>query len=145
MNKYLTPLLALVVVVALGAAGYFYMQYADVQKALMSAQSKPGSTAAAAADAKVVGMVEKLIELPKDESPTLATVSDKSKLATQSFFKNAQNGDKLLIFVKSKKVILYRPSEDKIIEVGTINVSQAAPTGKAGPTEKATPTKVDEN
>lgn len=144
MNKYVTPLLALVLVVALGAAGYFYMQYADAQKALMSAQAKPGSTAAAALDAKVVGMVEKLIELPKDESPTLATVSDKSKLATQSFFKNAQNGDKLLIFVKSKKVILYRPSEDKIIEVGTINVSQATPTGKAGPTEKATPTKADE-
>lgn len=136
MNKYVTPLLALILVVALGAAGYFYMQYANAQKALMNAQTKPGSAAAAAVDAKVVGMVEKLIELPKDESPTLATVSDKSKLATQSFFKNAQNGDKLLIFVKSKKVILYRPSEDKIIEVGTISVSQTAPSGKVTPTEK---------
>lgn len=135
MNKYLTPLLALVLVAAVGAAGYFYMQYADAQKKLMTVQSKTGANNAAA-DAQVLAQVEKLIELPKDESPTLATVSDKSKLASQSFFRNSQNGDRLIIFVKSKKVILFRPIANKIIEVGTISVSQNTPTGNPTPTVK---------
>ncbi len=135
MNKYLTPLLALVLVAAVGAAGYFYMQYAAAQKKLMTVQSKTG-TSTAAADAQVLAQIEKLIELPKDEPPTLATVSDKSKLASQSFFRNAQNGDRLIIFVKSKKVILFRPVANKIIEVGTISVSQNTPTGNPTPTVK---------
>lgn len=135
MNKYISSFLVLVLVVSVGAAGYFYMQYSDAQKKLMVAQSKTG-TSNAAADARVLAQVEKLIELPKDESPTLATVSDKSKLSSQNFFRNAQNGDRLIIFVKSKKVILYRPTENKIIEVGTISVSQNTSTGSPTPTVK---------
>ena len=55
--------------------------------------------------------------LPEGEQPTLATVTDKEKLNGQEFFTRAQNGDKLLVYVKAKKAILYRPSTGKIIEV----------------------------
>lgn len=70
--------------------------------------------------------VSKLMALPKDEAPTVATVSDIEKLKGQSFFKSAQNGDKMLIYASTKKAILYRPSEKRIIDVGFVNLNQTA-------------------
>ena len=61
--------------------------------------------------------VGKLMQLPSDEVPSTATVLDKDKLKDQAFFANAENGDKILIYTKAKKAILYRPSNDKVIEV----------------------------
>jgi len=59
----------------------------------------------------------KLMQLPTDEDPSIATVLDKTKLKDQAFFANAENGDKILIYTKAKKAILYRPSINKIIEI----------------------------
>lgn len=61
--------------------------------------------------------IGRVMELPKGEQPTLATVTDKEKLKGQEFFANAKNGDKLLVYPKAKKAILYRPATEKIIEV----------------------------
>lgn len=71
--------------------------------------------------AKVSGF----IELPVDELPTVATVVDASKVSDQPFFVRAQNGDKVLIFARSGKAILYRPSTNKIIEVSPINLGNS--------------------
>lgn len=65
--------------------------------------------------------IGKFLELPTGETPTLATVSDIDKVKGQAFFKNAQNGDKVLLYASSGKAILYRPSTKKIIEVAQIN------------------------
>ena len=71
---------------------------------------------------QIVDKVGKLIELPENEEPTLATISDKDKLKDQAFFLNAQNGDKVLVYEKAGKAILYRPSTGKIVEVAPLNV-----------------------
>lgn len=71
---------------------------------------------------KFVKEIGAYIELPEEETPTMATVSDVSKLANQPFFKNAQNGDIVLIYNNAKKAILYRPSTKKVIDITTINV-----------------------
>jgi len=60
-----------------------------------------------------------LIELP-NETPTIATVTDPHELTSELFFKDAQVGDKVLIFSKAGQAILYRPSEKKIIAVGAV-------------------------
>jgi hypothetical protein len=66
---------------------------------------------------KLISHIGGFMELPAGEQPTLATVADQEKLKGQDFFSHAQNGDKLLIYPKAKKAILYRPSTGKIIEV----------------------------
>lgn len=60
------------------------------------------------------------MELPQGEQPALATVTDKGKLKGQEFFSRAQNGDKLLIYPKARKAILWRPLTEKIIDVTNI-------------------------
>ena len=65
--------------------------------------------------------VSKLIDLPQGETPTVATVTDVKPLQNQEFFKDVQIDDKLLLFTKSKRAILYRPSTNKIIVVAPLN------------------------
>jgi len=67
--------------------------------------------------------ISKLMVLPEDEEPTLATVTDPKKLEGQTFFAKAKTGDKILIYTNSKKVILYSPSMNKIVEVGSLNLN----------------------
>ena len=71
----------------------------------------------------LTGQIEKFMDLPENEEPTLATVSDREKLEGQLFFAKSQNGDKVLVYSKSKKAILYRPSEKRIIEFATLSSS----------------------
>lgn len=68
-------------------------------------------------------LVEKVGEhmfLPKNEIPSLATVTEPEKLQAQSFFADAKKGDKVLIYSKSKKAILYDPVADKIVTIAPI-------------------------
>ncbi len=132
-----------IVLVLVGVASYFYMQYQNANNLLKN----PNQQATVEANA-IVAEVGKLIELPQSESPTVATVSDKTKLAGQAFFENAQNGDKILIYAQARKAKLYRPSINKIIEVAAVNLGQTQPTQApilniqqtASPTVEVSPT-----
>ena len=77
---------------------------------------------------ELVRKVGELIELPMDEKPSVATVTEPEKLGNQPFFVKAKSGDKVLIFTNAKKVVLYRPSENRIVEVGAVNIGQEAAT-----------------
>jgi hypothetical protein len=109
--------LFLLLVVALGSSLYFYKK----------ANSDP-QVEATKELAEVVNMVSKHMVLPKDETPTMATVSDPEKLRDQPFFINAKKGDKVLIFSGSQKAILYDPIADRIVEVAPINASAGTAT-----------------
>jgi len=70
-----------------------------------------------------VAEVGKSISLP-EENPTVAEVTDLENLTGQVFFEKAAEGDKVLIYADAKKVILYRPAEKRVVEVGTINIDK---------------------
>lgn len=72
----------------------------------------------------VLEQVSKIVELPEGEIPTITTVTDVNKLSSQPFFKNAKNGDRVLVFTKSGKAIIYRPEANKIIEYSDIDLSK---------------------
>lgn len=72
--------------------------------------------------AEVVSRVGKLAILPNSEEPTLATVANKNTL-TDSFLKaNAENGDKVLVYVQAQRVYIYRPSLNKLVNIGPLSV-----------------------
>jgi hypothetical protein len=113
-----------ILLVALGGLSYYF--YTKYQKA-KSIAANP--TEAAKQESNVlIEKVSKLMELPRLEEPTVATVSDKEKLKEQPFFKGAEVGDKVLIYIQARKAILYRPSTNKIIEVSPVNIQQASDT-----------------
>jgi hypothetical protein len=64
--------------------------------------------------------IKKELKLPTDEQPIFATVAQKEQLQKQNFFKKSQNGDRVLLYPKHKKIILYRPSTQKIIAVSRL-------------------------
>ncbi len=108
---YAAIFLTVLLLGAMGAAGYFYYQYKHPEKAVEK-QVKD-----------VVEAVGALMVLPEGETPTLATVTDKSRLEGQQFFKQAENGDKVLIYAQAGKAILYRPEAQKIVDVSAININ----------------------
>ena len=104
--------LALILVVAVSAAGYFYFKARKLETATSSQDDLKN----------LLDQVSKLIILPQDEQPTIATVTDIEQLKGQAFFANAQIGDKVIIYTTAKKAILFRPSENKIVEVAPLNL-----------------------
>lgn len=79
-------------------------------------------------DIALVEKVSKIFVLPTDETPTIATVEDPNLLEDKIFFAEAQKGDKVLIYAKAKKIILYSVSQNKILEVAPINLDTISPT-----------------
>lgn len=71
--------------------------------------------------------VAKQTEVPTDETPNVATVTDVTALQDQAFFKLAQNGDKILIYEKKKIIVLYRPNEKKVIATAPVLYNEAPP------------------
>lgn len=117
-------IIALLVVVIGVGGGLGYHQYDKVKKE-NKRLSDPQASAAAETE-RIKSEVSKLIDVPQDEQPTIASVVDASKLNNQAFFAKAQNGDRVLMYAKAKKAILYRPSSKKIIEVAPINLGNNA-------------------
>lgn len=138
VKKFIVPSIAgLCVIVAVGFGLYYYNQYRTVQKMLNNPNEVAKQETAA-----VVKEVGVLMQLPKNEEPSIATVLDATKLKDQPFFANAVNGDKVIIYTKSAKAILYRPSQHKIIEVAPITMTQPTPSAEPStkPTVKVSPT-----
>lgn len=108
---------AILLVVVGGLAVFFYKQYTDLKNS--------PDVVAKENTARLLSKVSKLYALPKDEDPTVAEVSDKSKVKDQPFFKNVENGDYVLVYPKSRIAILYRESQNQIINVGPVAIDSA--------------------
>jgi hypothetical protein len=143
-------LLLLLVGVLLSASIYSYLKYQEsdgqlkkVQVELDELRKSPQSSAS---EIRIlVDRVGRIVALPQNETPTVATITDVEKLKEQPFFANAQNGDKILIYSQARKAYLYRPEENKIIEVAPINIkeNQSQPAGEG--TDDQTPTEPEES
>jgi cell division protein YceG involved in septum cleavage len=112
-QKFINIIIIIIAIVALALGGYFYYQVR-----LLKTDPK---TIAKKEAVDLVSKVSKLYLLPVGEDPTVATVSDPEVLKSQSFFTQALKDDKVLIYTRAGKAILYRPSIDKIIETAPIS------------------------
>jgi hypothetical protein len=115
IRKNLKSLLIALAVVAVAFLLYGYMHTKN-QLNHISDSNNGGKTETQ----QITNTVGRALQLP-NETPTLATVNDASKLNSQVFFRNAQNGDKVLIYAKSGRAMLYRPSTKKVIEYSLVD------------------------
>ncbi len=124
-KQNLIYVVAVLVVLGLGYFGY--------TKYSAPAVETPEQQAAKAEEQKnaVITKVKALTVLPEEE-PVLFTVNDAELLKTQqAFFKDAKNGDVLLVFQKDSKALIYREATNQIINAGPISFQQQAPTTAA--------------
>ncbi|MFZ6015374.1 MAG: LytR C-terminal domain-containing protein [Patescibacteria group bacterium] len=77
---------------------------------------------------QLIKRISELIEIKKDEEPTVATVQDADLLRSGNpeFYKNAENGDRLLVW--SDKAVLYSVSKDKLLSVMQLQNQEMATT-----------------
>ncbi len=126
-GRWLSVLFVVLFLAAAGTAGYFYRQLRTV---------KNDPTKAAQAEVKaLIAEVGKLMVLPDNEQPTVATVTDASKLQDQPFFIHAEKDDKVLIYTDARKAVLYRPSKNIIVEVAPINIGNTTTANNAPPAQ----------
>lgn len=115
-KKFLFTYLPWVLLIILLIISFFlWFQLIDIKKDPLRAVK--------AETAELVNIVGKIMVLPKDESPKIATLTeeDLDKIKTQPFFINANVGDKVLVYSIARKVILYNPASNKIVEVSNLN------------------------
>lgn len=127
-KRLVVSLVTLLVIALIGGMAWFGWQYKKTQDQLKTYQDP--QKAVQAAGQALVSDVGKIMILPQKETPTVATVTDVNKLRDRTFFKDAQNGDKVLIYSQAQKAILYRPSTRQIVEVAAYdpsNQSQQSP------------------
>lgn len=101
-----TVTLVVLIIVAVVSGLYWWKENSATQSELQTVKAKVG----------------RLYLLPKDETPALVSVVDASKLSSSYLKQYAKTGDKLLLYQKQGKVIIYRPSIDKIVDIGVLEL-----------------------
>ena len=97
---------------------YYYIQYRKL--------SKTPDVVAKEKTSEVIKEISKLAIVPNDPNAVLATVTDITKLKSEKFFTNALNGDYIVLFPSVMKAVLYRPSINKIVEIGPLSSGQSS-------------------
>lgn len=134
-------LLSLFLILSLGVLGVVYSQYQKTQNELAKVKSDPRAIRAEETK-KIVEQVSRVMVLPSNETPTIATITDISKIKNQPFFAKAENGDKLLIYTNARRAILFRPSTNKVIDIAPVNIGTTgqSATSSARVTPSVSPT-----
>ena len=126
MHKHLrVAFFTTLLLVAVGGGVFYYIKYHQAVNASPQAEARD-----------LTAYIGERVQLPH-ESPTVATVVDKSKLTNKSLASKAANGDKMLIFTNAKRLVLYRPSTKKVIDILSITSPNTTQTQAATPTPSA--------
>jgi hypothetical protein len=113
--------LAIILIIASTIAGLLYQKY------VLLAQN-PDQIIKQEKE-KQVKELAKHITVPPGELPEINTVINVAQYASDPFLSKAQEGDQLFVFKLANRAILYRPSEQLVVDVTTIH---AQPGGAAG-------------
>ncbi len=140
-KKLLFALFIVIVVSAvIASVAYLYLQYQKAQTEITSLKSIGSSSNLTPEQAKgIIDRVGKLVDLPTGEEPTVAVIKDASKLKSQAFFKNAQNGDIILIYQKAQKAYLYSIKQNKLLDVAPVSLGASPTPGTQTPAPSSSP------
>jgi hypothetical protein len=101
--KVVVIVLAVVCAAAVGVSVVLYRMYTDAH-------------AETNKQTEVTDHVKTIAEVP-DEQPVIVSVSDKDKLSNKQLAGKVANGDTLLMYAEAKRLVIYRPSTQKIVDM----------------------------
>lgn len=117
-------IVGLVLLAAIGAAIYYYMEYRDVRDNPTQAVAQRNSEETD----RVLTKLKTVLRIDETDAPTVARVDDPGKLkaTNEEFYKNVEKGDYLVLY--PKRAILFRESNSQIINIAPIiNTSDLQP------------------
>lgn len=124
--KRIHGFIIIIVVLALAGITFFLaVQYRSSLRQIKQLKENPDQVTSEE-NKKLIAKVEKLVVLPSNETPTIATVSEPEKLKAQAFFAQAEKDDKVLIYTNAKKAYLYSVKQNKILEIAPVNIGDVA-------------------
>lgn len=115
-----------VLVIAIGGFAWAFNNYRQMKKELdVLKNPNVQQEQAKKENAELIAKLGRHMILPTDEEPVIATVTDAAALAKeQPFYQNTKNGDKVIVYTKAKKAIIYSPTDDKIVNVGPVYIDE---------------------
>lgn len=130
-----TILIVLAFLLMLGIITLLYQQVQKANQELNTLKQQQAEQKPADETTSLLEELAQILVLPENETPTIATVTDTSKLGNQPFFAGAAVGDRVIIYSQSKKAILYRPSDQKVINIAplTDEITQDNPDSASSP------------
>lgn len=102
------------VISSLGISIYGYITTSR-PKAKPEVKAEKQENSVAKQQKEMLQTAAKQIELPTNEQPIIATITSKELLSNQDFFRDAHDGDKILMFPVNKKAYLYRPATKQVL------------------------------
>jgi hypothetical protein len=133
--KYIAA--AILILVLAGGAYYYLGVYRPGQNPEVKAKKE---------QAELTGQISNHLMLPTDDEPVIYNIEDPELLkGQQKFFENSNKGDKLIVYPKTGKAVIYSPERDIVVNVGPVtfdqntgaNGEQASPVGTTPSTNKA--------
>lgn len=73
---------------------------------------------------RTVEQVTKIVEVPT-EKPSVLTVLSANKLTNKELAARAADGDRLLVYAENKRIVIFRPSTGKIVDMLTIRDAES--------------------
>lgn len=116
-GKFIVGVLLIVILLLVGTIVFGYFNY--YKKFQIKSVAKNGAES-------MIEDIGKLMILPNEETPMVATITDINKLIVDNkeFYGNAQNSDVVLFY--STKAIIYSPQKNIIVNVAPIVKSNSS-------------------
>lgn len=112
-------ILGVLLVASLVFGGYYFKEYQDLRT--------NSSKTAEQRNEELIAAINKVYELPKDETPVVAIVSDEAKFKEEyPVFTTARKDDSLLLYEKAGQAILFRESENRVIGTATFAIRKGS-------------------
>ena len=125
-KKSVKASIAVIVFVIIVGILYVIISFLSKKEALQSTAEQVSSDAQTQKVVDTIAAVGKLVVLPEDETPAVFEIKDIDRLVKQqAFFAGAHNGDKLLIYPKKAKAIIFSPNLNRIVNFGPVTFDSA--------------------
>ncbi len=118
--------LVVALLAAVGTAAYFYREYQSVKSDPASAIEQKNQ----AETGDVLNALARVLLIDTTTQPTVARVEDPEKLKSGNpeFYRDVQKGDYIILF--PNRAIIFRLSENKVINVAPIVKADQAPSAQ---------------
>lgn len=135
-GKFAVVIIVVLLIASLAGMFVLYQKYQDTQSEVQKLSTVQGQQELNKTQInQLLGEMRSIIVLPEGEDPVVATITDISKLENNDFYKDAKNGDKVVVFAEAKKAYIYRPDTKTIVNVGAFQIDTSKPAASGTQTQ----------